>query len=408
MDSSISIPLLHDHHSHVSLYAALQGLPDLLNLDSPAAMALLASLPRDRLNLVKGWRTDRLSLGPDILVTLPPVLVVNASLHGYAMNQVALGFIEGLWPEFAERGFDPAWGELMLPELFVFYGRVAGLKSDKLEAFMEGLASIGIGSAEDMTVAGEEALELVAASPYSGRIRSWATPGVFRSLSAMGRARCAGIKIFLDGSLGAESAALDAPFLDGRHPGPLHSDAELESLLFELSEFRTELSIHALGHLAIEQALRILGRVEQSRGDFPGVRLEHVQFISRAQACKARDRGYRLSMQPNFSADSVDYVDRLLPRHCAKNNPFRMLIDEVGFKPGENLVFGSDGMPHGPENAMQWSRYPSQAGQRISEAEFLSGYGPSKGQPPAGAITMSYDESRRKVALLPGARATRN
>ena len=49
------LPLLHDHHSHVSLYAALSDRPDLSGLDKPEALALLRSLPKDSLSMVMGW-----------------------------------------------------------------------------------------------------------------------------------------------------------------------------------------------------------------------------------------------------------------------------------------------------------------------------------------------------------------
>ena len=35
----LDLPFLHDHHSHVSLYAALGGLPDISALSPEAAMA---------------------------------------------------------------------------------------------------------------------------------------------------------------------------------------------------------------------------------------------------------------------------------------------------------------------------------------------------------------------------------
>jgi predicted amidohydrolase YtcJ len=404
MKRIISSPLLHDHHTHVSLYAALGGVPSLAGLSRDEARDLLSSLPADRLNLVKDWRTDRLPLAQAELEALPPVLIVNASLHGYALNRGAVSRIGPLWPEFAEHAFDAAWSERSLPDLFVFYGQVAGLDAAKLSAFMEGLAAKGIGSAEDMTIAGEAAIKIIARSPYAERTALWATPLVFRGLSPEARAACSGIKIFLDGSLGARSAALDAALLDGQESAPLYTDGEMEAILTELSSYKKKLSIHALGHAAIEQALRLLARVERDAGAFPMVRLEHVQFITKAQARQVRDRGYRLSMQPNFSADSVDYADRLLPRHCAENNPFRMLIDGVGFKPGEDLVFGSDGMPHGLEESLQWGLFPSQAGQVLSEAEVLKGHGVARGQrdasEPKGPVQFLIDEAAKKARLI--------
>ncbi len=388
--NTVHFPYLHDHHSHVSLYASFEGLPDLAGLDVPAAMRLLGDLPRERLSLVKGWRTDRLPLGSGHgsmpLDGLPPAIVVNASLHGYAYSPAALPFLSEMWPEFAENAADPAWGERNLPRLFVFYGKVAGLDMGKLTSFMERMEGLGIGSLEDMTLAGEEALAVISGSRFATRIVSWTTPEVYHGLSPASRSVCVGVKIFLDGSLGARSAALDAPYLDGSEGALLFSDPELLRLLAELAVCQVGLSAHALGHKAISQMLRCLKALARDKVTFPSVRLEHAQFIDAEQARHCKENGIVLSMQPNFNSDSGDYADRLIPRHRAENDPFRMLIDRAGFIPGHDLVFGSDGMPHGPEYALRCCQYPDFEGQRLSIEEFEAGYGPAFGIKGEGSV----------------------
>lgn len=376
-----ALPPLHDHHNHVSLYAAFVGLPDLEGLDETRARERIASLPRDRLSIVKGWRGAILPLGPVELRAAPPCVVVNSSLHGFAISEAAFPFVSETWPELAEHRGDIAWGERHLPELFVFYGAVAGLDSEKLSAFISGLERVGTFSAEDMTVSGAEALAVIRASNYASRVTAWATPEVYRRLGASDRGACAGIKLFLDGSLGAKSAALDAPFSDGKEGMLVYRDEELASLLSDLAAFHTRLSIHAIGHRAIEQALQALGRLVRDGIAFPEIRLEHVQFISEAQARRCKDLGILLSMQPNFNSDSVDYADRLIPRHRDENDPFRMLIDRVGFVPGKDLLFGSDGMPQGPRAALEQSLSPPRPGQRLDLDEFVAGYGEAPGAP---------------------------
>ena len=102
-------------------------------------------------------------------------------------------------------------------------------------------------------------------------------------------------------------------------------------------------------------------------------------------------------MQPNFSSDSVDYADRMGANYCQMNNPFRMLIDEAGFVPGDDLVFGSDGMPHGAQTALQQSLFPAFSEQRLSLNEFVAGY--CLDNDSIGAIEFSVDEQRRLVEL---------
>jgi predicted amidohydrolase YtcJ len=139
-------------------------------------------------------------------------------------------------------------------------------------------------------------------------------------------------------------------------------------------------------------------------GALPGpVRLEHAQLVTEPQARRARDLGLILSMQPNFSEDSVLYADRLGAGAVAGNNPFRMLIDRVGFRPGADLLLGSDGMPHGLACAAQWALFPSQPGQRLELDELLAGYGTAPD--PGGPVALEIDGGSRRVRLVPAAGA---
>jgi len=400
MKKYIDVPLLHDHHNHVSLYAALEGIPDLGGLEPPAAYALLAALPRDALSLVKGWRTEVLPLGERELEGLPPLLILNFSLHGYALTPSALPFVAELWPEFAERHADRAWGEANLPSLFVFDSRVGGLTMEKLSAFMEGLAAVGTGSVEDMSTAGSDALRLIASSPFAERIVSWATPLVYKNLGAEDKERVEGLKLFLDGALGARSAALGEPFLGGGEGFLVYSEKSLLAELADVASSSKRVAMHAIGPLAIEQGLAALESLASDGLRFDRPRLEHVQFISLGQARRAKALGLVLSVQPNFNSDSLDYLDRLPQGLAARNDPFRMLIDGAGFVPGEDLVFGSDGMPQGPEYALRMSLFPPVEAQRLSLAEFLCGYGKARGLPntmPPQGLRLEIDEEMRSL-----------
>ena len=227
----IKLPSLHDHHSHVSLYAALLDLPDLSRLSADEGLALLKAQDENRLGIVKGWRNGSLSLDAQTLRGLPPLIIVNFSLHGFALTPSSLGYIRELWPEFAERNQDAAWVEKSLPELFSFYCRVAGLSQEKLAHFMTELEALGIHSLEDMATSGGEALDLIASSPYAARIASWAPLPIYSRFLREERKRLAGVKIFLDGSIGAKSAAMSRPFIGGGEGQLLYSEQELEASL---------------------------------------------------------------------------------------------------------------------------------------------------------------------------------
>jgi len=366
------LPWLHDRHTHVSHYASFIGCPSLAGLDRAQALAALRGLDPGKVSVVFGWHSARAPLEPRDLAALPPAIIVNHSLHGYILTGAAR---TGAPPDLVAHRDDPAWQERHLPELLETFSRIAGLDPAKLAALMGALEAQGIGLADDLTVAGEAELALLRQSPW-GAGACWATPATYRSLGGAARAGIEGLKFFTDGALGARTAALGGPYLGGGTGLLLHRDEDLLRALADQHGTGKAVAIHAIGDLAVEQALGALERLDREGLRFPRARLEHAQFITEGQARRARDLGLILSMQPNFTSDSVDYADRLEPRWLEVNNPFRMLIDRAGFTPGRDLLFGSDGMPHGVEYALQWSLFPPFPGQRLTIAELVAGYGP--------------------------------
>ena len=176
-----------------------------------------------------------------------------------------------------------------------------------------------------------------------------------------------------------------------------YTDSELAVLLDEAGAWETGVSMHAIGELAIEQALNALEGAMKRGYRFSPMRLEHVQLISAAQADRAKKLGATLSMQPNFTSDSHDYADRLAASYLEGNNPFRMLIDDAGFKPGTDLIFGSDGMPDGIAYAATQSLFPVFPSQGLTLDELVAGYGPARGV--SGAVALNIDETARRVTV---------
>jgi predicted amidohydrolase YtcJ len=398
MLETIRIPWLHDRHNHTSFYASLTGC---LNLDGMAmaeAVAGVGALPKDRLSMVYGWHSAKLPFAPEDLSRMPPAIIVNFSMHGFALSGEAPAMLAATEPELVAKRNDKDWCERNLASLLEVFSHTAHLTQEKLASFMDRMETLGLAVADDMLLPGEEAFQVILGSRWGRHIKCWATPRTFKTLGRSGQEACAGLKFFMDGALGSGTAGIDGEFLDGRKGLLLHEDEALRRTFGEAHAFGKPLAIHAIGDLAIEQAIRVLEQLHRDGLSFPLVRLEHVQFVRLSQARRAKDLGLTLSMQPNFNSDSVDYADRLAPAWLEINNPFRMLIDEAGFVPGQDLILGSDGMPHGVENALQWSLFPAYAGQRLTVEELVAGYG---GHPEgAGQSVLAIDRAARRVKLL--------
>lgn len=397
MPELVRTPWLHDRHSHASLYASLIGCPNLAGLGTAACLEVMRSLPAHELSLVFGWHSGLAPFTDGELADLPPVLIVNLSMHGYTLTRDAASLLQETQPEVASRAADAAWGERNLPWLLEFYARTARLTAPKLATFMGNLEALGVYTADDMLLPGAEAFQIILDSPWAEHIQCWATPRTFQSLEPTMQAALSGLKFFTDGALGSRTAALRGTFRDGEEGLLLYDDAALMRTLGECHPFGKPIAVHAIGDRAIEQVLGALEGLDRDGVRFPLVRMEHVQFIDRAQARRAKELGVVLSMQPNFNSDSQDYEDRLEERWLEINNPFRMLIDEVGFQPGQDLLFGSDGMPHGIEYTLQWCLFPRYAGQRLSVAEVVAGYGLDR---PRGECLLEVDAAARRVRLV--------
>jgi len=387
------IPLLNDRHTHVSFYAALGAAADLSACTTLKAALAVLKKRRAPLLTARGWKDNYYDLPRAELDKLGPAVVCNVSLHSFRISGPALRKFSARFPELAAHIDDQAWVERNLNRIFELFTASGG--AGGIPAYMARLASLGIWAADDMLVCSDEAAELLSRK-YAGRATLWSEPECYEELGAAAKAAVGGLKIFTDGAIGARTAALTRNYKSGGKGLLLHSDAELAKIIRKAARLTNRLAIHAIGDAALEQAVSVLERLAIPRKDLR-VRIEHAQLITPAQARRAKKLGAGLCMQPNFSSDSVCYADRLPAWYLRRNNPFRMLIDEAGFVPGEDLVFGSDGMPHGARPALESSLFPPFPGQRLTLLEFAAGYClPDMAH---GWLDLRIDGNKKKVAV---------
>ena len=165
-----------------------------------------------------------------------------------------------------------------------------------------------------------------------------------------GKIRLGPVKLLIDGSLGARTAALYEPYEDDPSTKGLTmmSSEELNERVMNLHRQGHQVAVHAIGDYgvdlvinAIEEALRVSPRKDHRH------RIEHCEILSSNQIERIRQLGIVASMQPNFvgewSGPEGLYEARLGKRRLRQNNPYRLLLDE-----GVKLAFGSDCMPFHP------------------------------------------------------------
>ncbi|MFH1727641.1 MAG: amidohydrolase family protein [Pseudomonadota bacterium] len=371
----VSLPPLYDHHNHLSLYAFLEKAisfnafktkDDFLNY--------LKTIKNDKLHVFTNYDNSKFELSLNDVEIDYEIVIINRSLHGFIFNKAAFEKVFTSSKVSFEQVNDKHWAEKNIEYIFGKLYDCSNLDQSNLLNVYNKFTDLGIAKSDDMAVSSAKVLAMYDEFNWIDKLTVWVPAKLFFKLETKEKETVTGIKIFTDGSIGMKTAAISKPYI-GCHGGKLNYDDEALFLILKKSfSFNKEVAIHAIGDLAIAQVLRILNTFEPKKIKEKKIRIEHAQFISKEQAIEAKNLDITLSMQPNFSQDSIDYTDRL-PIHLIKrNNPFRMLIDEVGFTAGANLIFGSDGMPSGLEQALYSSLFPPLESQKILLEEFIEGY----------------------------------
>lgn len=144
----------------------------------------------------------------------------------------------------------------------------------------------------------------------------------------------------LDGSIGARTAAVVDPYLDGEEEATgllREQDDELAEFFHNSHLAGLQVAVHAIGDAAIEQALRVWERVYRSldsrqRRHFRARRhrVEHFEMPSQNQVERAAALGLAISVQPSFDSEwghpGALYERRLGPDRAARMNPFSTLV----------------------------------------------------------------------------------
>ena len=182
------------------------------------------------------------------------------------------------------------------------------------------------------------------------------------------------VKFFLDGSIGAQTAAVSEPFCDdpGNTGQLLWDERELESVVEHYHVAGLQVALHAIGDVGIGQALDVLERVlERHPRDDHRHRIEHAEIITPVQIERMASLGVIASMQPNFLRwhNPGGLYDRRLGTRTRDVNPFRSILDA-----GIPLAFGSDGMPFDPFFGVRCAMNHTASTERLGFVEALHAY----------------------------------
>ena len=146
------------------------------------------------------------------------------------------------------------------------------------------------------------------------------------------------LKIFTDGALGSQTAALEEPYEGSSDRGLLTIEPDrLNADVARAAEAGIAVAIHAIGDRAVHAAL---DAIEPTRAAHPELRqrVEHAQLLRREDIPRFGALGVVASMQPIHATSDRDLVDRYWGAERAlRAYPWRQILDHGG-----RLAFGSD------------------------------------------------------------------
>lgn len=163
------------------------------------------------------------------------------------------------------------------------------------------------------------------------------------------------LKAFMDGSLGAHTAALLEPYSDDpKNSGlPQYDAAKLNEMTKERVLAGFQLGFHAIGDAGVQMALDAFAEAEKAAREAnvkgPGgtdefrLRIEHAQVTTPAQIARFKELKVIASMQPSHLLSDMRWAqERLGPKRAATSYAWLAFLNK-----GVTLAFGTD-YPHEP------------------------------------------------------------
>jgi predicted amidohydrolase YtcJ len=149
----------------------------------------------------------------------------------------------------------------------------------------------------------------------------------------------AGVKIFVDGTFGSQTAELLENYEGLSHAGVEAMDTEtLNEIVLQAVERKLSCAIHAIGDGAVKKSLQVLAK----HGKFSkkiGLRhrIEHVQLIQPQDIPLFSKHQIFASVQPIHLAGDIPIIKKYLGKRARLTYPFGSL-----HRNGADLIFGSD------------------------------------------------------------------
>jgi len=354
------VPGFHDCHVHLTDTGLLAGDHDLHDCPDIASMLARVGALSDEAVFAGNYEDEHIAQRrPPTIGELDgvagdrPVLLTRLDGHSCVVNSAALALVgvdqlEGIERDEEGRPSGRLFGPANYASQLAFLRALPdALKREADEraaaiALREGITTAHHVIAYDPPIESLEAQYRADAALPIRVISKACTTSVAKARRLGGRVF--GGDIFVDGSIGSRTAALEHEYRDGAGAGSLYLDrGQLTELFDEAAEAGLSLGVHAIGDRAIEEAIAAWEAVIAKRGPLQSVRpsIDHFEIAHGDQIARAGRCGMLLSMQPTFDylwgGDDAMYAQRL-----GKQRALGMNLFKTAKRAGCTICAGSD------------------------------------------------------------------
>ena len=157
------------------------------------------------------------------------------------------------------------------------------------------------------------------------------------------------VKLFMDGALGTQTAAMLDPYENSNNNGLLLlCEEELFEIALKASENKLSLAIHSIGDHSSQVVIKVIGRLRdyENKHNIGGLqhRIEHLQNITQSDLSKMATLGITASMQPLQLSSDIPAANQNWGARNKNTFAFRSVIDH-----NIPLIFGSDAPVEKPD-----------------------------------------------------------
>ncbi|MEM4417797.1 MAG: amidohydrolase [Nitrososphaerota archaeon] len=309
------IPAMTDHHIHFVEYAAADEFIDLRGVKTKAELLTRVRMSKqDGMVYGAGWDDSIIDSIPSASELESasggrPVFLERVCGHLGLASTSALKILQryDVDPFLMDRdgGGNPT-GVVRERAVELLRRHIPKPGPDRLRALIlkgqERLFSYGLGGLDVIAMDGEYLRTLAMLKVKKDirmDIRCFIVPELMESLPALSEAGVlAGLKVFVDGSLGGGTAALRQPYSDRPGRGLLReSRSSILKYLEICDSLGLEIAFHAIGDEAVQTVLDAV----EDYGGFMGVRIEHASMMDDEMIERAARLGVTLSVQPMFA-----------------------------------------------------------------------------------------------------------